>query len=36
MMCQGVLIEDDSSQQATLKQERLEKLMKQLDQSLNF
>ena len=35
-VCQGVLIEDDSSQQATLKQERLEKLMKQLDPIIKF
>ncbi|KAL6449576.1 TFA1 Transcription initiation factor IIE subunit alpha [Candida maltosa Xu316] len=35
-ICQGVLIEDDSSQQATLKQERLEKLMKQLDPIIKF
>ena len=35
-VCQGVLVEDDSSQQATLKQERLEKLMKQVDPIIKF
>ena len=35
-VCQGVLIEDDSSQQATLKQERLEKLMRQVDPIIKF
>ncbi|KAG7663600.1 uncharacterized protein J8A68_002849 [[Candida] subhashii] len=35
-VCQGVLIEDDSSQQASLKQEKLEKLMKQVDPIIKY
>ncbi|EGW31001.1 uncharacterized protein SPAPADRAFT_62898 [Spathaspora passalidarum NRRL Y-27907] len=35
-VCQGILIEDDSSQQATLKQEKLEKLMKQVDPIIKY
>ncbi|CAI5757413.1 unnamed protein product [Candida verbasci] len=35
-VCQGILIEDDSHQQASLKQERLEKLMAQIDPIIKF
>ncbi|KAI5963698.1 uncharacterized protein KGF55_002578 [Candida pseudojiufengensis] len=35
-VCQGVLIEDDSSQQAILKQEKLEDLMLQIDPIIKF
>lgn len=34
--CGGVLVEDDSSQQATLKQEKLERLMKQVDPIITY
>ncbi|KAI5968781.1 hypothetical protein CANMA_002217 [Candida margitis] len=35
-VCQGVLIEDDSSQQAILKQEKLEDLMLQIDPIIKY
>lgn len=35
-VCQGVLIEDDSSQQAILKQEKLEDLMSQIDPIIKY
>lgn len=34
--CGGILIEDDSSQQATLKQENLERLMKQVEPIITY
>ncbi|KAF7584174.1 putative transcription initiation factor IIE subunit alpha [Clavispora lusitaniae] len=34
--CSGVLVEDDSSQQASIKQEKLEKLMLQLDPIIGY
>ncbi|KAK6461436.1 large subunit of transcription factor tfIIE [Scheffersomyces coipomensis] len=35
-VCQGVLIEDDSSQQASIRQEKLEKLMLQVDPIISY
>ncbi|CAN3355187.1 transcription initiation factor IIE subunit alpha [Diutina catenulata] len=35
-VCNGVLVEDDSSQQAQIKQEKLEKLMTQVDPIITF
>ncbi|EAZ63074.1 large subunit of transcription factor tfIIE [Scheffersomyces stipitis CBS 6054] len=35
-VCGGTLVEDDSSQQATLRQEKLEKLMFQVDPIINY
>ncbi|RLV89713.1 Transcription initiation factor IIE subunit alpha [Spathaspora sp. JA1] len=35
-VCQGILIEDDSSHQASIKQENLERLMKQVDPIIKY